>query len=97
MENGMIDACCKARPACFTAAQWQEWYEHCAHLVNPIDFACVDCTPQFKERMMRAGKCDWPCVEFFKVGEDENIEGRRMSIEEGRGKGYDIGIPVKSI
>lgn len=32
---------------------------------------------------MRHGKCDWPCVQFVEFA-DGSIEGRRMSVNEGK-------------
>jgi len=102
----------KLKPACFTDEQWRTWYENCAHLVNAVDFACTDCTPQYKERMMKAGKCDWPCVQFFPVKEvkkeegdeshgvmkcdDVSVLGRRMSVTQGRGYGHPVPDALKS-
>lgn len=63
---------------CFTITQWVQW--HAAKIrPNAIDYACVDCSPEFKARMEAKGKCDYPCVKFFMMT-DGTMEGRRMSI-----------------
>jgi hypothetical protein len=75
------------KPRCFSDEDWAAW--NVARTAqhgrpNTIDWACIDCTPLFKRQMMSARRCDWPCVEFFKM-EDGTIEGRRTSIEGHRG------------
>lgn len=71
------------RPLCFTPAQWVSW-RNGPGVPNPIDYACQDCSPDYKARMMRVHRCSWPCVEFF-IMPDGTMEGRRMSIPLSRG------------
>ena len=72
----------KSKPDCFTDKQWKVW-SSCAGWSKPntTDWACTDCTPEFKARALEAGKCSWPCVRFY-VATDGGIEGRRMSVSE---------------
>jgi len=68
------------QPACFSAEEWQAWTRQA--LKEPpskSDWACSDCTPEFKARMTDIGCCDWPCVEFVDDG-DGGLEGKRMSL-----------------
>jgi len=76
----------RARPDCFPVEDWREWLR-AAHTERPgvLDFACIDCTPEFKARMMAAGKCSWPCVQFFPDPDDASgVVGRRMSLRSAR-------------
>ena len=56
-------------PACFdTDQQFQEWVAadiNCYHKSH-ISLICTDCTPQYAERMRRAGRCEHPEVTFMK-------------------------------
>jgi hypothetical protein len=74
----------KAKPACFSDAGWKVWSAG-ASWCKPtaVDWACTDCTPEFKARALEAGKCSWPCVRFY-VATDGGIEGRRMSVSKRR-------------
>ena len=69
-----------AKPECFNEKQWKQWKSAGGWFAkpNPTDYACLDCMPAFKEKMLDEGRCTWPCVEFFAV--DDGVEGRRMSI-----------------
>lgn len=78
----------RKKPDCFPLEDWREWLR-LTHIVKPgaIDFACVDCTPEFKEKMMKVGKCSWPCVQFFPDPDDpDGVVGRRISIRSDRSK-----------
>jgi hypothetical protein len=75
----------QAKPRCFTDEQWADWLSGFRGFrPNLIDFACQDCSPEFKIKAMAAGKCDWPCVEFFMM-DDGTMEGRRTSVPGSRG------------
>ena len=69
-----------AKPSCFSDQQFKLWRSAGGWFAkpNPTDYACLDCMPAFKERMLDEGRCSWPCVEFFAA--DDGVEGRRMSI-----------------
>jgi hypothetical protein len=83
----------KAKPRCATPEVWRDWSKpSLVDAVNVIDWICGDCTPDFKAKMVAAGKCDWPCVEFFLVPITHDgrtigneIQGRRTSIPDYRG------------
>lgn len=79
----------QAKLRCFTEAQWEEWSSKQVIRPNTTDWACLDCDPAFKERMMACGRCDWPCVEFFLMP-DGTMEGRRMSLVQGTQLGTKI-------
>ena len=71
-----------SRPSCFTVTQWEEWSAFAMAAARPSleDYACTDCLPEFKARMMRCGRCDWPETEFVVVEDgpkSSGIEGRR--------------------
>jgi hypothetical protein len=70
----------KAKPDCFTDKQWKTW-SACAAWCKPntTDWACTDCTPEFKAAALEAGKCSWPCVRFYRAA-DGGLEGRRTSV-----------------
>lgn len=75
------------KPECFTDAQWAKWKANLPSInyqPNRIDWACQDCYPAFKDEMVQAGRCSWPCVEFMMMP-DGTMEGRRTSISEYRG------------
>lgn len=75
----------QAKPRCFTSEEWDEWLTSFKGFrPNLLDFACVDCSPEYKIRMMAKGLCDWPCVEFFMMN-DGTMEGRRTSVSGSRG------------
>lgn len=83
-----------ARPACCSPEDWREWSKSKTANYGPnvVDQICVDCTPEYKAKMMAQGRCDWPCVEFFLVPMTHegrvignSVEGRRMSIKTYRG------------
>lgn len=66
-------------PLCFSLRQWKEWRIYAVQ-VNPADTYCEDCTPEYKERMMKENRCLWPCVEF-KVDTDGMLIGTRDSLK----------------
>jgi hypothetical protein len=70
----------RAQPDCFTDEEWAAWCVAARSWFAkpPADhFACIDCTPEFKQQMLEEGRCSWPDVEFV-VGEDGGIEGHRV-------------------
>jgi hypothetical protein len=69
----------RAQPDCFTDEEWATWSVAARSWFAkpPADhFACIDCTPEFKARMLLEGRCSWPDVVFVQ-GED-GLEGRRV-------------------
>lgn len=71
----------KAKPDCYSPIEWKKWSASAYFLKPTVDnWGCTDCTPEFKERAMAAGKCNWPCVQFVRTA-DGSIEGRRMSVK----------------
>jgi len=71
------------RPACLTEAEWREWQRAAkAAMPSVLDGVCADCTPEFKAAMLRAGRCEWLCVEFI-TDEEGGVTGRRMSLNRG--------------
>jgi hypothetical protein len=62
-------------PRCFDDIQWKSWLEVARLSPPPPKHGpCADCTPEYKEKMCSAGRCDWPDVEFF------GGDGFRMSL-----------------
>lgn len=56
------------KPLCFTSAKdWQEWQRFAAVSVDKYLTHCTDCLPSFKEKMIAAGKCDYPLTRFKSV------------------------------
>ena len=65
---------------CFSHAEWKAWTRASYHCrPDARDYACADCTPEFKARMLAERKCMWPCVQFV-TEEDGGIRGIRMSL-----------------
>jgi hypothetical protein len=71
----------QAKPDCFTDEQWATWSQ-AADAAHPHlhDWACTDCTVEFKAEMELQDRCAWPCVQFFRLP-DGSLEGRRMSVK----------------
>lgn len=62
------------KPACWDSeSNWAEWQRLNALAGSapgkPLDHYCVDCTPEFKQRMDGAGRCAYPGVTFSQVTE----------------------------
>jgi hypothetical protein len=78
-----------AKPACFSDKEWKEWSKH-AERCRPsvVDWACTDCTPEFKAEAQAEGRCSWQCVTFV-TNDDGGIEGRRMSVYQRHAKPED--------
>lgn len=60
------------KPRCFTSVeQWLSWFEVKSDARSP----CVDCTPAFKARMVKARRCDRPETLFVRnaAGEPEGV------------------------
>ena len=70
------------KPACFeTDEQWAEWVEQ-ARQVGEYCSYCSDCTPEYKDRMMREGRCSHPDVKFYQELEiDERPSGPFYNIQ----------------
>lgn len=59
-------------PKCFTTDEWQEWWAARAGAYSP----CQDCTPQYRQQMRDALRCERPEVIFVlhpATGETEGI------------------------
>jgi hypothetical protein len=57
------------KPACFDSQeQYASWRElaRMTH-VGTASGACVDCTPEFQQRMIKQKRCENPHVEFHTV------------------------------
>jgi hypothetical protein len=83
-----------AKPDCFTAGEWAKWLANLPAVTyrpNEHDWACQDCHPAHQRAMLLQGRCNWPDVEFFVMG-DGTMEGRRTSITTPRG--YDEGRKI---
>lgn len=54
------------RPPCFTDRQWAYWVDatkvYGTTNSKSIEAACGDCTHEHQQRMIRAFKCDRPCL-----------------------------------
>ena len=63
------------RPKCFESDDaWRAWRRRAGPGVN----YCADCTQEFKARMMRHGRCQWPAVRFVR-GKDGETIGKRFA------------------
>jgi hypothetical protein len=67
-------------PLCFDGPrQYHAWerlaQETRAHCDAPVTY-CTDCTPEYQQRMLAAGRCKHPETEFARNA-DGVIEGRR--------------------
>jgi len=57
-------------PRCANSTEeYEEWRRFSRFQFLPAGF-CTDCTPDYKCKMMREGRCDYPEIEF-----DENDDG----------------------
>lgn len=58
-----------SKPKCFDSQeQYDDWRRLAKlSLVGMASGACVDCTPEFQQRMIRQKRCENPHVEFRKV------------------------------
>ena len=68
-------------PACFdSAAKWKQ-YHTLATISAEAGFTfCKDCTPEYKARMVKAGRCAFPGTQFVLLHsgtEDKEVVGRR--------------------
>lgn len=76
----------KRTPECFdSAAQYREWVELKRQSTQWQSHpgVCVDCTPEFKEKMMRQGRCQHPETKFVtfidKYGDAESLGVNQFS------------------
>lgn len=58
-----------SKPACFdTQDQYDQWKVLARLALSGSRYgACVDCTPEFQQRMIRQKRCENPTVEFRNV------------------------------
>jgi hypothetical protein len=66
-------------PRCFKSrAQFIDWV-HAARVANPGPSGyCVDCTSEYKEKMLKADRCTYPAVMFRNVKEEGVIGLRKL-------------------
>ena len=66
-----------AHPACFdNRFQFLDWV-HAARVANPGPSGyCADCTPEYKDAMIKANRCAHPNV-VFRVYNEEGVIGLR--------------------
>jgi hypothetical protein len=74
-------------PACWTIPEhWPEWNRLNVlardNPSKPLDHFCTDCTPEFKERMVAAGRCAFPQVRFVRIIERQYdpVKGARKEV-----------------
>lgn len=67
-------------PRCFeNRAQFIDWV-HAARVANPGPSGyCVDCTLEYKEKMLKADRCTYPAVMFRNVKEEGVIGLRKLN------------------
>lgn len=66
-------------PACFNSrVQFLDWV-HAARVVSPGPSGyCADCTPEYKDEMVKAKRCAHPAV-VFRVYNEEGMIGLRKA------------------
>lgn len=52
-------------PRCATAEDYKNWRHYAREVYAAYNF-CTDCTPEYKERMCREGRCEKPDTIFLK-------------------------------
>lgn len=68
------DALPGAMPACWNnPVNWKEWNRLNVlardNPDRPLDNYCADCMPEHKQRMIEAGRCGHPTVQFIRIVE----------------------------
>lgn len=74
------------RPKCFRSTEqwklWREMYDE-APISGPAeDWYCVDCTPEFQERMKRVLCCEHPEVRFITIPSEDGLV--EIGVREGQ-------------
>lgn len=70
-------------PRCANStAEYEEWRHFSRFQFLPSGF-CTDCTPEYKQKMMLEGRCDYPEIQFYDndgyLPEDYNDEPEKRT------------------
>ena len=77
--NTLKSGCEQKKPNCFSHKQWRDWTEACVHVygatggtkrpkaIDTIREFCRDCTPEYQDACVKAGKCEHPGAVFATV------------------------------
>jgi hypothetical protein len=72
-------------PRCANStAEYEEWRHFSRFQFLPSGF-CTDCTPEYKQKMMLEGRCDYPEIQFYEndgyLPEDYNDEPKKKELD----------------
>lgn len=65
-------------PQCTTQAEYRRWKASGAYAAYNF---CTDCTPEYKEKMLKEGRCERPDI-VFRTDRDGFLYGRPSTVKD---------------